>query len=208
MNFSNKSLIILAVGVLAISIFGTSLSLNLIDGMSNTGYASNSGTGDVNLSINSTVSIVMNDSIIDFGQCNLVLTNMTFNSSLTAANGNLSNCSNAGAFPDFLVVENDGNSYANVTVQVDALPSTVYGDATTATLDFMTEGFPTRSGCGAAYDQPWTTMTLSAVNACSNMTYVDTSDRFRLAVAIKLPNTASSASDDSMRFTFTASSVS
>lgn len=209
MDISNKTLGLLLVAAIVVSVGGTFFSLDKINGFSTTGYASQSGLGDVNLSINSTVSIVMFDNIIDFGTCNLVTTPMTFDSSLDDTDAHLSNCSLSGSFPDHLTVENDGNSFANVTVAVNAIPATVYNDpGASAALAFQTVGTSGRSGCSASDDQAWTTMAAAtSENACANLTYVDTADRFDLDVRVTLENTATTKGSDSMRFTFTASAL-
>lgn len=199
MAFSNKSLLILAVAVLAISIFGTSLSLNLIDSISNTGYV----TGTVNLSINDSVSIAMNDSIIDFGTCTISGGFMTFDSNNTAGSINNTNCN--GTFPDLMTVENDGNTDANVTVELNSLVTLEYNNADGSYMEFKTADNPNNGGCTTPYG--WTNFTNinTPYPACGVLTTASGADQFDFYVRIKIADTAVDNDDSSLGITFTAS---
>ena len=203
MAFSNKSLVVLAIAVLALSVFGTSLSLNLIDSMSNVGYV-DFDTGSVNLSINTTVSIVLNDSLIDFGTCTLSGGLMTFDSNSTAGTGDNPACN--GTFPDFMTIENDGNIVANVSVEVDSLPTTEYANAAGAILAFKTANSSTRPGCGQIVG--WTTFAdvgpATSYPACGDLNTDNSGDRFDFYTRITMPDTAVDADDSSMGLTFRA----
>ncbi|MBN1175310.1 hypothetical protein JXA48_01565, partial [Candidatus Woesearchaeota archaeon] len=98
MDISNKTLGLLLVAAIVVSVGGTFFSLDKLNGFSSTGFAANEA-GSVNLTINSTMSIKMNDSGIDFGTCT-VTGFMTFDSNLTGGTANNSNCN--GTFPDYM----------------------------------------------------------------------------------------------------------
>jgi hypothetical protein len=202
--FSNKSLIIMGVAVLAISIFGTSISLNLIDGLSNVGYVP-SDTGTVNLVIDTSLSIKLTDNAINFGTCLLTGGTMTFDSNLTDDGVNNSACD--GTFPDFMTVENDGNVEVNVTVQTDALLTDEYDFATSSSMKFYSKS--NESDCGTVVPT-WTDFAINATDytVCENFKTADAEDSFNFYIKITLPDTAAAGdSDGSLGLLFTASTV-
>jgi len=200
MDISNKTLGLLLVAAIVVSVGGTFFSLDKLDGFSTTGYATD-GTGAVNLSINTSVSIKMNDSVIDFGTCTIPSGGATFSSNNTAASANNTYCN--GTFPDLMTVENDGNTNADVVVSVDGTPSGIYANAATASMDFKTESVG--SGCATPHD--WTTFVSAGTDysACGNLTTPTDSDQFNFYVRLTLPDTATNNGDTSMGITFTAS---
>ena len=120
MEFSNKSLAVLLLAVMVISLGGTILSLNRMNEIKTTGYVS-SATGTVNLSVSQSVSITTTDgNIVDFGSCspssgNGVTTNVTSDvleqtgtACISFTQSNIS-------------VRNDGNVNASVTINASAV---------------------------------------------------------------------------------------
>ncbi len=119
MDLSNKTLGLLLVAAIVISIGGTIISLNKLDAVSTTGYAVQSGT--VTLNVPEALSIVLTNASIDFGDC-MINTTRGFNfvdSSLDVTGANNAECDGTLDFPDSIVVRNDGNVNANVSVRSD-----------------------------------------------------------------------------------------
>ncbi|MCF7799319.1 hypothetical protein K9M74_05445, partial [Candidatus Woesearchaeota archaeon] len=80
MDISNKTLGLLLVAAIVVSVGGTLMSLNQLESVSPTGFAT-TGSGTVDLDIGSYVAIVVDDTAINFGTCTLVDTgNTLFNS--------------------------------------------------------------------------------------------------------------------------------
>ena len=75
MSVSNKTLAVLLLAAIVVSLGGTFISLNRLGALSTTGYqtyAETNETGFINLSIDRVVRITLQDSdTIDFGQCEL-----------------------------------------------------------------------------------------------------------------------------------------
>ena len=203
MDVSNKTLGLLLVAAIVVSIGGTFFSLEKLDGVSTTGHAS-SDAGQVDLQINTTISIAVTDNVIDFGTCTLSGGTMTFDSNATAGTGDNTACN--GTFPDFMTVQNDGNVIANVSVEVDSLPTTEYANAPGATLEFKTANASSRPGCG--FISGWTTFAGigpgTTYAACDVLDTDNAGDQFDFYTRITLPDTAVDADDSSMGLTFRA----
>jgi len=120
MDISNKTLGLLLVAAIVVSVGGTLMSLNQLETISPTGLAT-TGSGTVTLAIESYVAIVVDDNTINFGTCQLVSTgNTLFNSTLddTASNGaNNSLCTGGEivTFPSNITVRNTGTLDAAIT---------------------------------------------------------------------------------------------
>jgi hypothetical protein len=202
MNVSNKTLGLFLVAAIVVSVGGTFFSLDKLDDFSSTGYASG-GSGDVNLVIDTSLSIVLTDNGIDFGTCLLTGGTMTFDSSLDDDGVNNSACT-AGTFPDSMTIENDGNVVANITVQTDALLVDEYDFATGSSMEFKSEA--DESPCGDVV--AWTTFATKAVDqtVCDNFKTAAAEDSFDFFIRITLPDTTleKTASDNKMGLTFTA----
>lgn len=120
MDLSNKTLALLLVAAMVISIGGTFLSLQKLGQVQTpTGYATNNQTGDVTIAVSSELSVVVNDSTIDFGSCS-INTTQGFSYLMSAgAQGTEDNsdCDNTLGFPDWLEIRNDGNKDGNLTMR-------------------------------------------------------------------------------------------
>ena len=116
MDISNKTLAMFLVAAIVVSIAGTTISLNKLTQMSPTGMAS-TDLGNVTVSVGNTLSIaIQGDNTIEFGTC----TPVGGSDILIDSNndtGNLIHCT-APQGRDHIVVVNDGNVYANVSVNV------------------------------------------------------------------------------------------
>lgn len=142
MNISNRSLALLLVAAMAISIAGTFYSLNEISDITTpVGFATSNNTGNVTLEVESNIACTLNnDNTLDFGAGyvtgNDVWCYMRSNdSSLDSAN-----CQGSLAAPDAsFILENTGNVNATVTMYTNEtlagfLPP---GTDSTSSTDFM-----------------------------------------------------------------------
>jgi hypothetical protein len=116
MELSNKSLAILLLAAMVISLGGTILSLNRMNSIETVGFAT-TGTGIVNLTISSFMSITTNESsIVDFGTCTLN-ESRAINLTSTSQLDTVTYCpSYTGANITNISVRNNGNVPVNVTL--------------------------------------------------------------------------------------------
>lgn len=165
MDISNRALGLLLVAAIVISIGGTVISLNKLDGFSTTGYATNNQTGTVSLQIEDALSIFLTDNTIDFGTCTM---NTTTGYILVDSQAKQADCT-WGA-DDTMTVQNDGNVNANLQIRLD---EALTADLGTGNNDYMrikaVNG--TSAGCDSGLQSTYTTsLSTSNSNVCSNLT--------------------------------------
>lgn len=143
MELSNRTLALLLVAAIVISIGGTMVNLEKLNRLTGpTGYAL-SAVGNVSLSITETTSIVLTYGEIDFGSgyvfadCN----NCTMD---TAAGGTrdatccLGDWADVGNFDEGLLIENQGNTYVSLKANYsEAAADFIGGDSVTPEFDYQ-----------------------------------------------------------------------
>lgn len=206
MDISNRTLGLLLVAAIVVSIGGTFISLNSLNdlGGAPTGFAT-TDTGNVTLTVSNVVSIIVNDSSIDFGACTMVInatkTSSDYYSNSSDGYADIAECSNHASFPDNISVQNIGNTNATVTVQSNIGATTLFGDSS-ATMKYIGITDPAQPGCGTEVTT-WTELTTSPTTVCSDFNFVDGSDQFLFDVYVHL--TQNSKSGGTADITFTAS---
>ena len=199
MDLSNKTLGLLLVAAIVFSIGGTIISLDRLDQLPRevtrtTGFATLNDTGTVILNITDALSITLADSTIDFGQCQVNTTNAFSTVDSNQGAGSLDNdlCSNVGGLPDYLVLENDGNINANVTVQSNVTGSTFFNDGDSA-IWYLTADVGGDAGCTNGNLQG-TYTEFSAVDtpllACDNLSSANAGDQIQLAIQANFTDNA------------------
>ena len=199
MDISNKTLGLLLVAAIVISIGSTVISLNKLDGFSTTGFAT-SQDGTVNLSISETTSISINDSSINFGTCTIPGgADVTLDSFNGSSEYNNSICTGASAWVsgtgDYLEVKNDGNVAVDIDVKSNVTAATLFG--TDSTLKYKS------TGNASSHTTSYTAILTTDSSFCTNLGTTDGDNLERLYTQIYLPNTASTGGQ--MKLTFTAS---
>jgi hypothetical protein len=155
MDLSNRALGLLLIAAIVVSIGGTFISLNKLDAVSTTGFATNNVTGTVGVTVNTSLSIAMTDSTMSFGTCEVTPgAVVTINSENTGANQ--SECTISASDP--LRVENDGNVNANVTISTDTTSSNAFS-STSSTFHYKTVNGSTNPGCTSGLIGSYTEMT-------------------------------------------------
>lgn len=197
MDISNRALAMFLLAAIVVSLAGTIISLNKLEGTSTTGFAT-SGTGNVSLNVQSSLSITTADSsLINFGGC----TPLSGSSAVVASTGgaNTSICSGfiVGGADSNISVRNDGNVNANVTVKPDKVGKAQGGtflDSTSGTSAIayktVSGGInPYTNGCQSGLVGSYTNFTTagSDVAACSNLTSGATSNSFLTHLQIIVP---------------------
>jgi len=129
MDISNKTLAVFLLAAIVVSLGGTIVSLNRLDSLSATGFAS-SGTGNVSLNIQSSLSITTADNaLINFSSCTPLSGSEAIINSEGAINTSVV-CT--GFSTDNISVRNDGNVNANVTVRPNVIGQAQGGSFLTA----------------------------------------------------------------------------
>lgn len=183
-EISNTVLAVLVVAALVVVVAGTVINLN--GGI--TGFATE-GSGNVTLTINSTLAIEVNagNTIIDFGVCNPRAGSSYWCSSndsvaCTGANNDQGNCTGDTTTPQYIQVDNVGNVDADVTLQSSCTAAQLIG-GTSPAFEYVT------THCNGTAVGSWASITGGAGQAgCSNLSYEGGAMRFYANVTI--PNNA------------------
>ncbi len=119
MNISNKTLTVLLLAAIVVSIGGTFINLNRLSAITPTGYAPENATGTVALELGEVISITTEDnSAIDFGLCTLDPGQpLTINSE---GLGNTS-CEGFDGLMTPIFVRNDGTVPVTVDIESDKI---------------------------------------------------------------------------------------
>lgn len=216
MEISNKTLAMFLLAAIVISIAGTIFSIDRLNSISSiTGYATTE-TGNVTLNVGSVLSITTaDDNLIDFGTCTPVGgTDATITSEV--ANGGLSPNDICSAFTaDEILIRNDGNVDANVTINASD-----YGDVHSGTfLDTardvswiaykITNDSSNPSyggGCNGSYQSAYVNITNSANSyllGCDDLRFGSENNSIEFDIQIMVPYDYSGGTDDVV-FTFVA----
>ena len=211
MDISNKTLAIFLVAAIVVSVAGTMISLNKLQSVSYTGFAT-TATGNVSVNIQSQLSITTSDgNTINFGQCT-----PQSGSDTTINSETQPSICESGTYPKYILVRNDGNVDANVTVQfskVGKAQSGTFLDSTESTSSIAYKVVNDSSasysgGCIGSYPSSYTTVSTanSEIQGCTDLKYGDTYNSFETAVQIVVPYDAPVGSD-SVILTYTAHNV-
>ncbi|MCA9477866.1 MAG: hypothetical protein KC535_01835 [Nanoarchaeota archaeon] len=202
MEVTNKTLGLLLIAAIVVSLGGTFVSLNKLGGVSTTGYATNNETGTVTLAVGTALSIVtVGNTDIAFGTCTPdTASAITVDSSLNSAGVNNTLCD--GTFPDNITIENDGNVDANVTVR-SSINGTDFFD-TNGNFEYKVNNVSGDGGCdGIQAQTTFNSFALAATDypTCSNFTYVDANDQMQFSARFTIPaNTVSSIGPATVTF--------
>ncbi len=231
-DISNKTLAILLIGAMVVSLGGTMLSLNRLSGVTGpsqqlTGYAG--GTGYTNLSIPSSTLIHLNNTVVDFGTGIINSTAGCDNATLTSGNEtvkaavNMNNCwinsTGAKGFNPFnasitpIYIRNDGNE--NVTLQFTSTSQSAIGfidnsgGGTFPAPEYQFQSYCNDSNCcDSVRNTTWYNINNSDMNICQgNGLATDTSKRIMTVVfRVVIPGDATGYKEDELTFTSTAAS--
>jgi hypothetical protein len=221
-DISNKTLAILLVFAMAISLGGTLISLNRlrvtgteVPGI--TGFGT--GTGIANLSITSDTTISILTNIIDFGT-GVVNITLSCNNATLASSHNDTNwtavtnvCwSNAtvggGGKIEFssedIVIRNDGS--VNVTLQMassDDTAATFIGGTTAGGPLYQYRAHSNETdACDNANNQTWHDINSSNTMAvCDKLKADNSQDEVRVSIKVRIPSDAAGYKEDTLTFT-------
>ena len=203
MEISNNTLAWLVFITIVASMAGSIISLDKINGI--TGLATSNTSGNVSVTIASTTSLTFALGNLNFGSgtidaaggyvnCTLVL-NSTFN---TTTNRSLGCIGFTNSTP--LVLENNGNTVLNVTLNFSAINSTFIGGSSLGSSggpQFKFQIYQNESSsCGQLNTTlvGWTEVTAPMVNGslsipmiCENLSYANTQDSIGIGIWVNIP---------------------
>ncbi len=194
-DMSNKALAFILVASIVITLGFTVFTLNELSAQRITGFAS-SGQGRVNFTVQSSVSIVLTNSIIDFGsgyvnssKCG---TNATLFAGATYNDTENNDCwvDTANAAPVSFNIQNDGNR--NIQLQVigpDQRAFLNYSGSSPNNLTWRARNNETTSCvAGATFQTAYTDFGGALKTVCSNMTYQPSSqDEVAVDIQVVIP---------------------
>ena len=214
MEVSNKTLGVLLIAAIVVSLGGTFVSLNKLGGVSPTGYATNNVTGTVQLTVGTSTSIVINtdtyDNVVDFGECSPGASMLFLDSDNGASVGDNAECtgSSLGASGDYIQIENDGNIDANVTVRASVNGTNLFD--TNGGLAYKMTNTSGDEGCyGLQAQLTYLNFTVEDDGSvgggddnplCSNLTFADSTDMIDVSFQVALPPSTTSAGSSTITF--------
>ena len=202
-EISNKTLTLLLVATIVISLGGTLISLTKL-GKGITGLATDSG--QVNVTIYEDITISMISSTINFGSG--VVSSGSDSATLDSATGSTTN-GNWSFSSQNLTFQNDGNVDINVTVASGKNSSDYLcsGDSDCDQAGAATYKFKTIAGHNCGTNQSsYTSFTKSNQSVCTNLDALNSADDSGIAIELTVPGDAHGAKTDTLTFISTASS--
>ena len=186
-EISDQTLVILTVIALITTIGGTVLILQklgpdipLLTGLATT------DTGTVNVTIDATVSILLNVDEINFSGGSVVSGLAITELNTTGAVGGGLNPSSFSEPGDFQI-ENNGNVDVNVTI--NGTPAANWIGGTSPTYRFSTTAPGTDDGCATNRTNTGaTTLGATLTDFCLNLTFTDAADTTNISIYIGLPS--------------------
>ena len=195
MEITNKTLAVFLVVAVVISVGGTILSLDRIGNLriQTTGFATSSTQGNATINVTSQTSIRFSINSVDFGAGSVNTTggynNCTMSLNDTAVFtkvGCLSFNANNAAGPSF-VIENDGGTYVNLTLNSTKNAASFIG-GTNPAFEYAIYQNETSSCKLSIYNESnVSTVAANVVNICQNLSYLDTEDTLRIYVRVRIP---------------------
>ena len=208
MAMTNKTLSVLLIAAIVVSIGGTFFSLMMLKSPSPTGMATNQD-GDVTLTVAELLSINLEDAAIDFGECTPANTQSIFVDSNQAQGAvNNANCTGSSAFPDIMTLANNGNVDANVYITVTKNASDLFGTAGDNGFGYKTFNDSINPGCAGALQTAYVNFTTTGAtqyNVCDNLTALNGNNKVGISAAAWLSTQATGGGSDT--WTFTAEQV-
>jgi len=190
MEISNKTLALLLVAAIVVSIGGTLISLNNVN-QGITGHVTSNATGTTSVNVGAVTTLRFDISSVDFG-AGSVNTSGGFNNCTMWINGTTTitqtgctgfNTTNInGAF----VIENAGTTYLNVTLNCSKNASTFIG-GTSPAFQFVISNNNTGSCVSGINYTGWTDAAISPVNICTNLTPSKPNSTMLIGVQVRIP---------------------
>ncbi len=194
-KISNNTIAALIVLAMFVSVIGTASTIGGLSGI--TGYAATTApNGTVTLNVSGTLSITLINSSIAFSTCKPDATTLYVNSSAGVETGGT--CT-AAPSDDYILVNNNGNVDANVTVKSSVVASSFIG-GTSPSFQYWGENVDGCTGTNTAL----TSFTTSETAFCPNLESDDSGDNVKLFARVGIPSDAPVQGQQTATITFTA----
>ena len=193
MEISNKTLAMFLVAAIVVSLGGTILSLQRLNSISTTGYATANTQGNATINVTSQTSLRFAINSVNFGTGSVNTTGgytnciMSLNDTAAFTKvGCLSFNANNAAGPSF-VIENDGNTYVNLTLNASKNATGFIGGTSPAFEYAIYQNETTSCKLSIYNESNVSTVAANVVNICQNLSYLDTEDTLRIYVRVTIP---------------------
>lgn len=210
MDITNRSLALLLVAAIVVSLGSTIFSLNRMSELGFTGRAP-TDTGIANITINTSVSITFKNDTIDFGRGYSNDTTGGVDYCPFDTNGTDPTATPCAGFNSSLlpfVIRNDGNDEVSLSLQSDTAAATFLGGTSPAfQLIFVDNDTGTCNGSVERHfddSGTWVAINTSEWLVCDEMGFVAANDALQLHLRVSVPDNANPGSRDAT-FTATAS---
>jgi hypothetical protein len=176
-EISNKTLAVLLVGAIVVSLMGTLISLQRLSDLSPrggqiTGFATTNATGTVQVTVNTGASLAVRRNI-NFGSVTPNSTGFNISSDFNGPESN--DCSTVGACSG-LEIENDGNARINLTMNSSSNASDLIGGTNPIMSFYVANGNSSATGASSRPDSSCTninsTLNVPWQNFQKNTNYV------------------------------------
>jgi len=226
-DISNRTLAILLIAAMVVSLGGTILSLNRLSvfrtpAQQIAGLATGTGTAEINISQETTISMVINE--VDFGTGIINVSQGCTNATLASSHNDTNwtaehdvcwqNTSGEIVISDNdLIVRNDGNINLTITMASEDNDAATFIGGTAVTPLYQYISFDNETG---SCDNPQlpvnisNVMTWHNINSSGSMAVCDklkaenSEDEVRIAIKVRVPKDASGEKSDTLTFTSTA----
>jgi hypothetical protein len=175
-DISNSTLATLLVVAIVVSVGGTYVVLQRAPGITGL-YTGTSQQGTLSFNEMGVLSIVLRDTQVSFGNISQTGDGMCIVNSYDAQSTNTGNCLKGTAGADSLLLENDGNTNANVSITVASPFSLGTGGAQAVK---SSEPGSRVLGCTGNVQTNFANISASPVNVCDVLASVDTADQIQI----------------------------
>ncbi|MCK4553043.1 hypothetical protein KAT80_02475 [Candidatus Pacearchaeota archaeon] len=175
--------LLMIVAIIAMTLAVVNLIVHFEDIKSLTGFATDTGTANLTIISQASVSFITNNINWGTGVVSEAYAVALINSENTVTNGNWTQVNQA------LVLQNDGNSNVSVTLNTSEAASFIGGTGSTYELkvsDNETNSCDTEHNKMTAY----TNTTAAQQDACTNLSYYDALDTIKINVQLRIPEDA------------------
>ncbi|MFP4118546.1 MAG: hypothetical protein ACLFTH_00665 [Candidatus Woesearchaeota archaeon] len=203
MAISNKTLSVLLIAAIVVSVGGTFFSLMMLNTPTGPTGFNTQEEGEVILNVPESLSITLEDSSIDFGDCTPDTTDTIYVDSFQGAGDvDNSNCSDTGSFPDNMTLVNNGNVDALVNLTTSDNASALFGTTGDNGFAYKVQNQSSNPGCAGTMQQNYLNFTDPAIgyDVCSNLTAVSGQNRVEIFAAAWLSPQAAGGGEATWTF--------
>lgn len=195
MDISNKTLALVLIAAIAVSLVGTLVSLNKVNQI--TGFATSVG-GNASLYVNSTASLRFSTATVDWGTGSV---NATAGTCYLSTESVKTGCTGFSTVSAGLVIENDGDTNLSVTLVSDKTPTTFIGSGATFNWKLSQNE---ASSCPSVTPTAYTQINTTAITICTALEPLDTRDTILINLNVSIPLSVVTSSSGQKIATLTA----